>query len=198
MRRLLRFGIRAAPMFSLMTAMLAWACSYPLQAAAAANVPHVGQLRIEARTGSVAFFLFRSAGQSSPHFFADAEPNRRAVPTPFTSNKTVSRRFDPPHLQQYRWLEQITHVPLGIEIGRQDDPRRYALLAPFWLLVSLCALLPARQLARLVRKQVRRRRGACPTCGYDLRASPERCPECGNAFTPASADSGSWPFSRGR
>ena len=50
---------------------------------------------------------------------------------------------------------------------------------PFWILGVLFAALPVARAAKPLRAARRARRGLCRQCGYDLRESPGRCPECG-------------------
>jgi hypothetical protein len=60
-----------------------------------------------------------------------------------------------------------------------DGMRRWNLVLPFWLLTCGFLALPLGWSARRWRDRRRARAGACSVCGYDLRATPERCTECG-------------------
>ena len=62
----------------------------------------------------------------------------------------------------------------------------YGVAVPHWLLVLATSVLPGVFLLRLRRRALARRlsaAGLCRRCGYDLRASPHRCPECGSAVS---------------
>jgi hypothetical protein len=50
---------------------------------------------------------------------------------------------------------------------------------PHWALVMILTLPATPTALRLLRRQRLVPAGHCPTCGYDLRATPPRSPECG-------------------
>ena len=56
-----------------------------------------------------------------------------------------------------------------------------AIVLPLWPVVVVSGILPGLRLWRRVRRRISARKGCCRECGYDLRATPDRCPECGAA-----------------
>ena len=60
--------------------------------------------------------------------------------------------------------------------------KSWKLAVPHWFLAALTGVPSCIRIVSVLRRagMLRRmRHGLCPSCGYDLRATPERCPECG-------------------
>jgi hypothetical protein len=91
----------------------------------------------------------------------------------------------------FNWFLTVRHIGMkghafGLFWGVFDDSRSYGnfrfswVLIPYWVPVVVSAIPPA--LWGVNRSRRNRRRGSgqfCAACGYDLRATPDRCPECG-------------------
>jgi hypothetical protein len=76
----------------------------------------------------------------------------------------------------FDWYWQRGAVTSALGTHQQ---RVLLLTVPYWLpllVFTTTAWLLAR---RPLRERRRRRAGHCPACGYDIRATPQRCPECG-------------------
>ena len=84
-----------------------------------------------------------------------------------------------------------THSFAGFGWYHSDSNGRIrGAFAPVWAVALATAVLPAWWVPRerRLRKAERRQRsGLCPRCGYDLRASPDRCPECGGLNVSAAS-----------
>jgi hypothetical protein len=91
----------------------------------------------------------------------------------------------------FRFLSERRRVPGASPIAYHDV---FVLVMPLWLPVLLLAVPPALWTAGFVRRRRRGVAGLCVECGYDLRATPGRCPECGASAgvgrTMAAGDEG--------
>jgi hypothetical protein len=80
-------------------------------------------------------------------------------------------------------LNQIGYQPIALAADLVTyakiklDERTFT--APYWFFLLAGAILPAKYVRRVWRTKIRVRNRQCISCGYDLRATPERCPECG-------------------
>jgi predicted RNA-binding Zn-ribbon protein involved in translation (DUF1610 family) len=67
------------------------------------------------------------------------------------------------------------------------SPRFSAIVLPYWFVAILLAILPSGIGRAAWTRRQRRRKGLCIACGYDIRASSGRCPECGREI-PATRE----------
>jgi len=77
----------------------------------------------------------------------------------------------------WRYESNGAGVGRGRLMGSFD--RAYKIEVAMGPLIVLTAITPAWWIWTALRRRNKRMPGYCRVCGYDLRATPERCPECG-------------------
>jgi len=104
--------------------------------------------------------------------------HNQPFPNPF-NREVVQRREFVSYWQSPVTLRTTVLEPTFAFAGFSSTrcPRSWVdFVVPMWFVVLVGTLAPGIWVSRYRRA---RANGACPTCGYALRATPERCPECG-------------------
>ena len=112
--------------------------------------------------------------------------------------------YPPPDGRAWQW---VTHSPMAYEdswYGRSTwlgfhsfsedliapssmgTAHRWGLAVPHWFLLTFFSAWPICRAMRSRRSRVQP--GCCRPCGYDLRATPQRCPECGTESISSEAN----------
>jgi hypothetical protein len=142
------------------------------------------------------WYLVLSSGDGGLGLSRDAEDYEAAYATLLDTGPRWSldgwRRTSPTYPQPAFHAGAGKPTPMfafrwGAAGNRRGGAVRRELIVPYWTPALLLALAPAVRLTRLLRDRRARHSaafGRCHECGYDLRATPDRCPECGVA-TPS-------------
>ena len=133
---------------------------------------------IRAQRGSNDYVEFRSKHQL---VLPDVPPDRLT----WTDAQWVAYRVAFEAWARRQWSVHVRANPNAIfAFGRQPffgypASGSFGLHLYYGVGLPALAVLPALVAVRKLRSRRRGRQGRCAKCGYDLRATPERCPECG-------------------
>jgi predicted RNA-binding Zn-ribbon protein involved in translation (DUF1610 family) len=98
----------------------------------------------------------------------------------------VEKQWEPKYPEVEAWSAQV--AGFVVTLGRADMtyahngvwvPFRVVIPAWFVLMVLLLTCYGLRRRTRMLLRLERAAAGLCGECGYDLRATPHKCPECG-------------------
>jgi hypothetical protein len=168
-----------------------------------AHASHAGAIRVYRAEGLTAarrhrFFVMSTVGRVYLSYYQQwrgdgrSELNLSGPSTPFAERFTLSSRVD--WLPGAVWTS-LDGAPRMFGIGSIytftkswqphwiAEERGTCIWFPHAIAVLMFAILPITRgsvaILRATRHRRRRSEGNCPLCNYDLRATPERCPECG-------------------
>ena len=87
----------------------------------------------------------------------------------------------------FGWPPSLYH--LGSHASAYDaNAETWGLSLPLWIPVLVLGLIASRGRVAQIRVHRRLRLGLCLKCGYDLRGSKGRCPECGSEFESSGVE----------
>jgi hypothetical protein len=140
-------------------------------------------------TGNIHFFRtqwsFKKPGLAEKFALSDSELFHEGFHF-YSSGPLSKTTFSLPYAWHFLgfgfqgWRPQLDPADLSIEAGSQFVSE-LDLQIPDWFIVLLTASLPAIAVWFRLKRRSRSRKCLCLVCGYDLRATPNRCPECGTA-----------------
>jgi hypothetical protein len=119
-----------------------------------------------------------TGGPSEPSHTFRFERKTVASPAHLEGDNAPAFDFDLAEMVLEEVREQ-TRIRAGFGVF-WAGPDEVAMVLPHWFLAALFASPTLVVMAKWTRRHRRQSKGLCVACGYDLRASSGRCPECGH------------------